>query len=92
MGGISIPNLAARLTTGRLFHALQCRAGVPACPIELGADCVVLGPVPVLSIGPRFNALINVIIATIVTATTRATVAHPNKLRSVDVRDGGCGS
>jgi hypothetical protein len=30
MGGISIPNLAARLNTARLFHALQCCAGAGA--------------------------------------------------------------
>src|SRR4029078_1105250 len=59
--------------TGRLFHALR------------GADCVVLEPVPVFAIGPRFNALTNEIIATIVTATTRMPTAHPNKPGSVDV-------
>jgi hypothetical protein len=62
--------------TGRLFYALR------------GADCVVPEPVPVFAIGPRFNALTNEIIATIVTATTRMPRAHPNKPGSVDVRWG----
>ena len=59
----------------------------------LGVDCVVLGPVPVfLSIGPRFNALINEIIATIVRATTRVPKINPNQFGSVDVRGGSVGS
>src|SRR5438105_1589705 len=90
----------AGILTYRNFylHAAQfCYCAVPVfaappCPVELGADCVVLGPVPVLDIGPRFSALNNAIIATIVTATTRAPMPHPNKPGLVNVCGGrwGC--
>jgi hypothetical protein len=79
------------MLSGRLLRSVIVAAPVfaaPPCAVELG---VVLGAVPVLDTGPRFSALTNAIIATIVTATTRAPMAHPNKPGSVDVRGGSVG-
>jgi hypothetical protein len=64
--------------------------GAPACPVELAADCVALGPVAVDDVGLRFIAY--AIAATTSMTTTGAPMPHAARgPGSVDVRGGRWG-
>src|SRR6185503_4051774 len=72
---------------GRLFRESYRAAPVfaaPPCPVELGADCVVLGAVAVDDVGLQFLYAIPAMISTM---TTKAPMPHKPR-RELDGRRG----